>query len=408
MPFPHTISAYTPTMPVLTGEIPGDLRDLAMEVNTASSRLSGRVADGTRCELVKLLRSLNSYYSNLIEGHHTKLYAIEKALYENIYDENEDKRKLQKLAIAHIETEKLLDARLVAEPRLDITSSELLLWIHREFYERMPAEYRFALSEGESEEVREVIPGTFRDTEVTIGKHYPPTHSAVDKFLEHFQKSYCLDYQHGDAKYIAAAASHHRLVWVHPFLDGNGRVARLFTHAYFSRITGGDSLWSISRGLARHDKKYKAMLAKADLPRQHDLDGRGALSGEGLASFCRFFLETALDQVTFMEELLRVDKLRARVYDYAERRSKGLLPRATPIREEAARLLVEVTVRGEVKRGEVQTITGLGERVARELTSTLINEKLLVSDSHRAPLRLGMPLEVLEYYFPSLYTEIDE
>ena len=104
---------------------------------------------------------------------------------------------------------------------------------------------------------------------------------------------------------IATAAAHHRLAWIHPFLDGNGRVARLMSHATLLEALDTGAVWSIARGLARNVDAYKGHLAACDLPRRNDLDGRGHLSEETLAEFTRFFLTTCLDQVTFMERLMQ-------------------------------------------------------------------------------------------------------
>jgi len=37
-------------------------------------------------------------------------------------------------------------------------------------------------------------------------------------------------------KIIGVAASHHRLLWIHPFIDGNGRVTRLLSHALLREL----------------------------------------------------------------------------------------------------------------------------------------------------------------------------
>lgn len=401
MIFPSDISAYTPILPVVSGEIAADLRDMAIELSTASARLAARVAPGSQEGIIELLRSVNSYYSNLIEGHHTRLADAERAL-RHEYDADDKKRGLQMEAVAHIHTERALEQRLIDEPGLDVTSPEFIQWLHRHFYDQMPPEFRIVTSE--AGRTREVIPGKWRDEEVVVGHHHPPVAASLTRFLAHFQQSYRLDRLHGDTKFIAAAASHHRLTWIHPFFDGNGRTARLFSLAYFSRIADGYRMWSIARGLARRRDRYMAALATADAPRRNDLDGRGVLSAESLADFCRFFLDTAIDQARFMDDLLRLDKLRARIKDYAERRAKGLIPGAESIRSEAVPLLVEVGMRGEIARGEVMAITGLGERVARELTSKLIEARLLISGTHRAPLRLAFTAETTEFYLPSLYT----
>lgn len=64
----------------------------------------------------------------------------------------------------------------------------------------------------------------------------------------------------------------------------------------------------VSLGLARNVDRYKEHLADCDQPRRNDLDGRGTLSEEALANFTRFFLETCIDQVAFMEELVQAQR----------------------------------------------------------------------------------------------------
>src|SRR2546422_753682 len=83
----------------------------------------------------------------------------------------------------------------------------------------------------------------------------------------------------------STAAAHHRLLWIHPFMDGNGRVARLMSHAMMLDKLDTGAVWSVARGLARNVSEYKKLLADCDLPRRNDLDGRGALSEEALAEF---------------------------------------------------------------------------------------------------------------------------
>jgi Fic family protein len=117
----------------------------------------------------------------------------------------------------------------------------------------------------------------------------------------------------------SVAAGHHRLAWIHPFPDGNGRVARLVSHARLGEVGVGSELWSVSRGLARNVERYKALLQAADEPRRGALDGRGNLTAAGLAAFSQFFLETCLDQVVFMRALLAPAELMRRVEIWTKR-----------------------------------------------------------------------------------------
>src|SRR5207302_3223148 len=145
----------------------------------------------------------------------------------------------------------------------------------------------------------EMIPGALRTRDVAVGQHVAISPGAVPRFLQRFQDVYG---GLGQADTIlASAAAHHRLAWIHPFLDGNGRVARLMSHAMLLEALETGGVWSIARGLARNEAAYKSHLAACDQPRRNDLDGRGHLSEENMAEFTKFFLNTCIDQVTFME-----------------------------------------------------------------------------------------------------------
>jgi Fic family protein len=227
-------------------------------------------------------------------------------------------------------------------------------------------------------------------------------------FLNRFAEFYDPPKHPGAAKLVAAAAAHHRLMWIHPFLDGNGRVARLFTEAYFHRIpVSGFGLWSMSRGLARKSADYKAALADADNPRRNDFDGRGNLSNEALVRFCRFFLEICLDQVEYMAGLLRLQELLDRMRQYVDLRHSGMIPEppnGKKLRKEAAGMLQEVLISGESSRGAVIASSGLKERTGRNLLGQLLEEELLISDTTKGNVRLGFPVHAAGWFFPDLYS----
>lgn len=141
-------------------------------------------------------------------------------------------------------------------------------------------------------------------------------------------------------------------------------------------------------------------MAAADQRRRNDLDGRGNLSLETLNEFTRFFLETCLDQVTFMEGLVQPDKLRARILHWAEDES-----RVSDLPDKAGQVLEAVLYRGELPRGEVQNLLGMTDRHGRRIVSALVERGVLVSTTPKAPLRLAFPAELASRWMPGLFPE---
>jgi len=380
------------------------LMDLAMNVHRKAAELGGSLHKITRGAVADLLRHINSYYSNLIEGHHTHPADVERAVRKE-YDEDPKKRALQKLSLAHIEVQKKIEKKLQDEPGLEISSPEFLCWIHDSFYELVPENFRRIKDPATGEEFL-MDPGKLRDRLVEVGNHLPPHPESLKAFMDRFNDAFNPDNLHGTKKLIAIASSHHRLAWVHPFIDGNGRVARLFTHAFMKKAQiESHGLWTISRGLARDSEAYKNMLAHADSSRKGDYDGRGNLSEKTLNEFCFYFLETSLDQIQFMSELLDPDNLVKRIHGYIDLRAQGIVTGEKELKEESKYILTEVMLRGEISRGDAKRVTGLPERTARRILSALEDEELVTSESHRSPVRFSIPPKVVGYYFPDLYPE---
>jgi Fic family protein len=398
------IHQMTPLLP----EQAEELQDFALEVIQKSAALGSRQHPVTLDTLRELLRIVNSYYSNMIEGHHTHPVDIVRAMHKE-YDSEPAKRNLQMESVAHILVQKAMEKKLQKGPPVSITDQTFLCELHREFYRQLPEAFQVVTHPETGRESR-VIPGELRREAVKVGYHEPPPQEVLQAFLQRFAEFYAPEQHHGALKLVAAAAAHHRLMWIHPFLDGNGRVARLFTEAYLHRIpVHGFGLWSVSRGLARRNVDYKSALSRADAPRRNDLDGRGNLSNEGLISFCRFFLEVCLDQVNYMGDLLRLEQLAERIRQYIEFRGSGLIPSPTGgkgLRREASGMLLEVLVRGEAVRGAVIGASGLKERTGRTLLGQLLTEGLLLSDTPKGDVRLGFPIHAAGWFFPDLYPSL--
>jgi Fic family protein len=383
----HLFEPLLPTLPQ------PELDALAEEVCRHGFALKRLLHPATEARIAKLLRSVNSYYSNQIEGQQTHPTDIERALRKSFSKEPE-KARLQRLAIAHIETQQDMEAQLAETPDLPVFGAQVLASLHRGFYGRLTKADRVT-PEGD-----EVVPGEFRQRDITVGGHVAPAWRSVQAFLNRAEEVYGAA-RGLSAKLIAIACAHHRLAWVHPFRDGNGRVVRLQSQAALLQHGAGSALWSVSRGLARDVQAYYARLAEADSPRGGDLDGRGNLSETGLVAFAKHFLETCLDQATFMAEMLDLTALRNRVQGYL----LYLSQEDREVRAEAAPALHYVFLAGSVPRGEFKQMTGLASRSADRAIAALLRRGLLESESAKGAVRFGLPLQALAYYFPRLYPE---
>lgn len=372
----------------------GALIDLAVELAAHSAGFRRSLPEGVLTPLSGLVRAMNCYYSNLIEGHDTHPVDIERAL-KNDYSANTEKRNLQLEAKAHMTVQQWIDeGGLRGWPA---TTTKGICEIHKRFSERLPEDLLWVEEPDTGERIR-IIPGELRKRDVKVGRHTPISPGALPRFLERFERIYS---GLGKAEaIIAVAAAHHRLLWIHPFLDGNGRVARLMSYAMLLETLDTGGVWSIARGLARNVRSYKSHLAECDLPRRNDLDGRGNLSEEKFASFTRFFLETCLDQVRFMEDLMQPDRLRNRILLWVEEEVRaGALP------SKAGNILEAILYRGELPRGDVADILGIGDRHARRVVAALSERGVVVSQSTRAPLRLAFSAKLASRWMPGLFPE---
>jgi Fic family protein len=382
--------------PLLLGEAAArraGLPDLALELGQRSAGFHRSLPASLLMSLADLVRTMNCYYSNLIEGHATHPVDIELAL-KGDYSQDARKRDLQFEARAHITVQQWIDAGGLDD---HVVSESSIREIHRRFCQLLPAELLW-VEDPVTGEKAEVIPGALRTRDVKVGQHVAISPGAVPRFLSRFQEVYG---GLGTADtVIAAAAAHHRLLWIHPFLDGNGRVARLLSHAMLLATLRTGAVWSIARGLARSIEAYKGHLAACDQTRRNDLDGRGPLSEEALLAFTDFFLKTCVDQVAFMESLIQPEALRARILTWAEEeiRLNHLPPKSGDV-------LQAVLYRGELPRAETPGIVGAGERHARRIVSVLLERGVLVSESTRAPLRLALPAALASRWMPGLFPE---
>lgn len=372
----------------LTLSLDEQLASRAEDLTMLATKLESAVHHLVYPAMADLVRGMNCYYSNLIEGHNTLPFDIEKAL-QSDFSTNDKIRDLQKLAIAHIGAEQALE-KMVDDGR-DPAEPGFLQEAHGIFCAALP-ESLLILSDG-----TKLVPGAWRNQqEVHVGRHVPPHSDAIPAFLKRFYEVFGA-LPKGMRSLVPIAVAHHRFTWIHPFADGNGRVARLMTGAMMRRYGANKhGLWSLSRGLAKSAERYKQYLDSADHPRRGDLDGRGNLSTAALREFVIYVLDTSIDQVRYMSSMFSLDALSKRIETYFD---KG----RPEIRFEASKILKQALAIGAVSRGDLGNITGINERIARDVAAQLLSEGMLKSDSPRGKLKIAFPAKVLGWYFPNLY-----
>ena len=381
------IHQFEPLLPQRKVDV---LQEQSLEVIKKSTRLGGGIHASTVASIQGLVRSMNSYYSNRIEGQSTHPANIERALVQDFSD-MPSTAKLQRIAIAYINAEKELEK--IGGLGLENTlRSSILLEAHRALYGRLLPEDRT------TEEGRVIEPGLVRQENVTVGRHDPPLWTSVPDFLKRMDQIYAQPAS-SNQSLIRVACAHQRMMWVHPFSDGNGRAVRLQTHLALLPLTKG--LWSMNRGLARQRDDYYAYLARADQPRHGDLDGRGNLSEKTLWEWCQWFIGIANDQVGFMEKMLNLSEMKKHIEALIFFRAS----QDKVIRKEAVAPLYHLYLAGPTKRGDFLQMTGLGERTARSLLSELLKIGLVTSDGHKSPVQFAFPLDSLQFLLPNLYPE---
>ena len=384
---------FEPLLPSPAQQAP--LLAKAHDLARAATSLAGQPI---AAELRGLLRAMNSYYSNRIEGQHTRPHELEQALRKD-FSHDAALAARQRLALAHIDTEIELEARYSGDSGArDLYSAAAVQEIHRSLFRRLPA------ADLAVDPAAAIVPGQWRTREVSVGRHVAPAAASVPSLVERWSQVYA-GVRRGEAALVALAAAHQRLGWIHPFIDGNGRVMRLHSHTLLSALGYTGGLWSPLRGFARSVERYHALLAAADEARRGDIDGRGNLSESALVAWIDYVLDTCLDQVAFMTSTLKLTTMEPRIAACLVFEQETL---KSGVRLEALRPLHYLFVTGaEIERGEFKRMTGLGERTAVKLLSALLSRRLLRSDSPQGKVRFGLPLYALRFYFPSLWPEAE-
>jgi len=398
---------FTPIAPTdIKGSIDSALLDKANFLLLEAAKLEGSHTPQILQAVKNLLYRVNSYYSNKIESEGTHIIDIEKAMRQE-YSQNTKEKNLQILSLAHIQVQKECESYFLKKTSLSPYSKEFILCIHKSFYSKEGMEPFLKLSNDGIAEL--MTPGLLRERDVKVGTHIAPSADKLSSMMNEFEHLYNKSLHTNDAtKLIHILASHHRLMWIHPFLDGNGRTARLALDAAFSSTNmRGYGLFNISRGLARNSNEYKKQLSYADMPKQGERDGRGPLSSFALGSYVEFMLDIAIDQVAYMNKHLKLNALTTKIELYVQRANDGLLG-IEPLPKHSEKIFKYLLLSGECVRGKVPEIIGMKERTASRVIAELLKRDFIESDTKAGAIRLKIGASMASYLFPMLVPQKDD
>jgi len=388
--------------PLLPGDAKLDaLRPLAAQLISRAKDLPAQGLPHLRSLLRETLRPMNSFYTNKIEGQHTTPLLIAQAMNRDFSMQPDEARK-QRVAIAHIETERSGEFHYPIFDAATFFKPEIVQAIHAHLHAQLTSDDLLQISD---EGVKQIVhPGVWREVGVKVGQHIPPDPSTVPLFME----AWCQAYDRsaaGENALIALIAAHHRLTWIHPFLDGNGRTARLHTHMGLHALGLTQGLWSPMRGLARAQDKYYEHLIKADRDRQGDYDGRGVLTEKGLIAFIEFFMTVCLDQIAFMSDMLEIGNFEARLAQMLAAESTRDATKALKV--EAAAPLAYLAMIPSLERTKFKGMMGLSSRTADRVLVDLFKLGIVISKSPKGPVELALPMAQFKYLFPRLWPEAE-
>ncbi|KND47594.1 MAG: hypothetical protein AB201_01525 [Parcubacteria bacterium C7867-006] len=140
-------------------------------------------------------------------------------------------------------------------------------------------------------------PGQFRPVNVTINKSslISPEHVQVPEYMEELL-GFVNQPRTSQYHLLVMALAHHRMAWIHPFDNGNGRMVRMFTYALLikqgfkvksGRIINPTAIFCMDRN------KYYEKLAHAD-----------SGTREGVLEWCTYVLEGLRSEIEKIDNLL--------------------------------------------------------------------------------------------------------
>lgn len=212
-------------------------------------------------------------------------------------------------------------------------------------------------------------PGELRPVNVTItgSEHIPPEHIKVPDFFNELM-AFVNEPRETQYHLLATALAHHRMAWIHPFDNGNGRLIRMFTYALLikqgfqvksGRILNPTAIFCMDRN------KYYEMLALADTGEE-----------EKTLEWCFYVLDGLRDEIEKIDKLLDLSYMTTNILTPV---LKYALDREHITKREFAILHGVITSRDmTIKSIDLKALLGKGSPVERSRIIKQLKDKRML------------------------------
>lgn len=387
-----------PAIPDLSPALTEEVEAVIAEVD----RLEGRISEGLGHVIRPLFRAAHTHHSLYIEDRPSTLAELALASAPPVAGRARDRAADLRASLELLRWLHDGEGRTLAT--VHPTSAPLIRDLHARYYSLLPARER-TLRVSDSGRAVDVNPGAWREEEILVGSHVGPAADDLDALMNRWSERFNpLRGANRTERLLLTIAGHHRLLYIHPFRDGNGRVARFALDAALIGIgLDAKGAWTPARGFARARHRYYHALIAADAERRHSTDGRGARSAEGLLRWTRFVLDVIREQVRFIDGLLEPRALRERVRSAVH----ATVGSSETKRSSATRLVLAAWELGPLTRGELVEASGVADRSARRIIGELIAlgwlREATGADGRTAPVVGGLPITSAPTVFPNLF-----
>lgn len=389
---------FAPIVPTdAKNRIEVDILEKAQKLCINSAKLSRFYNKEIIKSLKKLFEVSNLYHANKLE----KMDLHPKYIYEAMrghFSDNPKTKNLQSLYLAHLHVDEYLQKNVYFYE--NPYSEELLSTIHERFYfDNNMDKFLQITKQGKT---YSMLPGVLRDINLMSREHEAPNFNLLTTILHHFGNSYALSLDKDKiTKLIYALSSHHRFIWIHPFLFANMRISIMHLDYLFRYLDiYGYGLWGISRAIKRNNVRYKKAILEADLEAKSVNEGQ--LSKDGLEKFIHLMLDIANEEVEF--SISNFEKLPNRMKNYVKLSQSGFFDEE-PLPKNSELLFEKLLIYGEFPRGEVRSLINKQERSATYFIKKLTKLDFIYSDSPRGNLKLNFNLHFASKLFPELLPE---